>query len=641
VSDPAAISRFFEADPADAGDIARALFVEGRAAPLNDRLLHELTSDSTWARDQALARLCALSDYEPLLEPLAASLSDDDDAERRNAARSALAALAGARAKAPVPALRLLFGLLGDDSESDVRLLAASALGESGNPKAREALEGALDDPEANVVSAAADALGILGDVRAVPALERVAREGDFWTRVAAVVSLGRLGDARALPTLAAALREPWLMSAAADALGEIGDPAALDALRERLAEEGGGRENALRAIAGIYSSHPGHPVPDWLRSGLAGEEAELERRLIRGDDPEAGRLLGLTGSAAAAAALVRSLSLPGREDAVAAGLALLPREIATDAIIERLSAGKDDTRILLLGALPPLDTEASIAVVVEDLSDPDPEVRAAAAEALARSGEALVVPALERAIRDPAAQHGAALAYSRLGGSRCEPLLELLRSESAPVRTAAAEGLGRCGDRYVAQLREAIRSERDASARRALVRSLGASRTLEAVEELVPLLESDDPGTRFAAVQALGRTGLPAAFEPLVSALADAREEIRASALVALGEIGDPRAGGPLAEHLGVPDRDLRRTAIFALDRIERPAVTQELLTALRDPDREVRLTAVRVLHRLRLPEAGAALRQVADYDPEPLVRQAADSAISGLDPTSATGPS
>ncbi|CAN5704642.1 hypothetical protein BH23GEM6_BH23GEM6_11090 [soil metagenome] len=635
MSDSAAA--FFEADPAVAAEIAERLFVAGRVEELGTRLLNELTSDSTWAREQALERLCALLNYEPLLPHLASSLAAHDDAERRNAARSALAALTAPTAKSPAAALRLLRTLLQTPDDPDIRLLAASALGESGNAAAREALEAALNDPEANVVSAAADALGILGDPRAVPALSQIAEAGSFWTRAAALVALGQLRDPAAIPTVARALAEPTLTSTAASALGAIGQMAGLEPMRAILESHGRGHGEALRSAAAIFANGSSDDVPGWLREAVRGMEAELEQRLAADDDVEAGRLLGLSGSQLAADALVRSLGIPGREDAVAAGLSLLPDEVRSDAILERLADDPGEgSRALLLLSLPPLESASALEIVTRQLADPDTEVRAAAAEVLGRSDEELVLPALQKAIADPAAHHGVALAYARLGGSSCQPLVALLRSPSSSVRAAAAEGLARCGNTYVDDLREAIRSEVDAYAKHVLVRSLGASRTVDAVEELIRLLDDRDPGLRFAAVQALGRTRLDAAFEPLIAALADKQPEVRAVALASLGEIGDPRAGKPLADHLSVPDRDLRRTAIFALDRIDRPQVLRELLQALRDSDREVRLTAIRVLHRLGTEEGRKALQQVADMDPEVLVRQAASRALSDSQPAS-----
>jgi HEAT repeat protein len=623
------VAAFLEAELEEASALARSLFVAGRAVELAELVLHQLNSDSSWAREQALTRLCALTDYEPLLEPLAGALADDDDAERRNAARTALATLAGPAAAAPAAALRKLRELIHSPDLSDVRLLAASALGESGNPAARRDLESALADPQPNVVSAASDALGILGDTRAVPALLEVAGRGDFWTRASAIVALGRLGDPEAIPVLTAALQEGWLTSAAANALGAIGDPAGLEPLQGLIEGGGSGREEGLSSAAAIFSHEADTAVPAWLREALAGEEAELERRLSEGDDIEAGRLLGLAGTRPAAAALIRSLDIPGREDAVAAGLALLPGEVAAEAILDCISHGGDERRVLLLGFLPPLETAEAVDVVVRQLSDSDAEIRAAAAEALGRSPDALVLPALERAITDPETQQGAALAYARLGSTSCDPLVGLLKSDRPSVRAAAAEGLARCGGKYVADLRSAMRVEHDPAARHAIVRSLGASRTEEAVEELVPLLKEPDPELRFAAVQALGRTRLDAAIDSLITALSDERPEIRASALAALGEVGDARAGESLADHLDVPDRDLRRTAIFALERIDRPAVAGQMVRALRDPDREVRLTAVRVLGRMDSREGRVALGEVAEMDPEELVRQAAKRAL------------
>jgi HEAT repeat protein len=632
MSEQSAAAAFLEASLEEAPALARSLFVAGRAGELAEFVLHQLNSDSSWAREQALARLCTLPDYEPLLEPLAAALADDDDAERRNAARTALATLAGPGAAAPAAALRKLRELIHSPDLSDVRLLAASALGESGNPAARHDLESALADPQPNVVSAASDALGILGDTRAVPALLEIAGRGDFWIRASAIVALGRLGDSRAIPVLTAALKEGWLTSAAASSLGAIGDPAGLEPLRPLIEAGGSGREEGLRSAAAIFAQEADSAVPAWLREALAGEVAELERRLSEDDDIEAGRLLGLAGTRPAAAALVRSLDIPGREDAVAAGLALLPGEVVGETVLECISRGGDEGRVLLLGFLPPLETQTAVEIVVRQLSDPNAEIRAAAAEALGRSSDSLVLPALERAIADPGTQQGAALAYARLGSTSCGPLVGLLKSSQPSVRAAAAEGLARCGDRYVADLRAALRVEHDPTARHAIVRSLGASRTEDALEELVSLLKDGDPEMRFAAVQALGRTRLDSAVDPLITALSDERPEIRASALAALGEVGDARAGQSLANHLDVPDRDLRRTAIFALERIDRPAVAGQMVRALRDPDREVRLTAVHVLARMNDPQGRIALGEVAEMDPEELVRQAAKQALGSL---------
>jgi HEAT repeat protein len=626
--------RFLEGSPEEASALAGGWLASGRERELAELVLAALADDSSWTRDQALQRLCALTDYRALLPHLTEALADGGDAERRNAARSAFATLAAPRAARPETALAWLTELL-SSADADLRVLVASALGESENPGARPGLERALRDPHPNVVSAAVDALGLLGDPRAVNALVELAAEGEFWTRVAAVVSLGRLGDARALPALTRALREPWLAVAAAEALGEIGDVAALEALRPLVEAGGDAAPAALAAAIRLLGEDVGRAAPEWVRRAAAAEMERSAPRLEDGGakDLYAARLLGLSGSSASAATLFDALADPGTAEAAAAGVALLPPEIAVASILERLAGAHPHDRLLLLGALPALRGGDEAERVAAYLADPDPEIRAAAAEALGRSPEEYVLPVLQAAVLRDSSQQGAALAYARLGTARCDPLVELLSADAAPVRAAAAEGLAQCGVEFVQQVGAAAGREEDRTARQAMIRALGASRQGAAVPLLLPYLAEDDPALRFAAVQALGRTRHPDAFEPLLAALRDAGPEIRAVAMSALGQLGDARAFEPLSDQLGARDRDLRRTAIFALDQLQLTEIGERLMAALDDVDREVRLTAVRVLRRMGARPAIEALRRVADRDHEARVRHEASRALAELE--------
>ncbi|MET0399254.1 MAG: HEAT repeat domain-containing protein, partial [Longimicrobiaceae bacterium] len=246
-----------------------------RPGPDAGALLAAVSGDSAWEREQALREVRAVARPEALLPELEAALRDGGDAERRNAARSLLAALAAPGA--PGGALALLDRLATEDPDGDVRVLAASALGEAANPEARPPLERALADPDPNVAAAAADALGSLGDPRALDALAAALGGGDPWTRIAAAVAMGRLCDPRALPALAEAARDPVVGPAAAEAIGEIGDPAGLEALRAP-AQTADGRLAALEAAGLLLAALPGAP-PEWLREAARAEQAELARR--------------------------------------------------------------------------------------------------------------------------------------------------------------------------------------------------------------------------------------------------------------------------------------------------------------------------------------------------------------------------
>jgi hypothetical protein len=192
-------------------EVARGAFDDAA-----ERLLAAARGENAWDREHAFAAARTILDSSGLIEPLITALGAGDRPERRNAARSALAQLARPDALDHDRALLALSHLAAEDPDIDVRILAATALGESGNPAAREILERVVRDPEPNIASAAADALGVLGDPQAIDALAAAADATEFWVRLAAVVALGNLRDPRALPVLARALDDPATAEAAA-----------------------------------------------------------------------------------------------------------------------------------------------------------------------------------------------------------------------------------------------------------------------------------------------------------------------------------------------------------------------------------------------------------------------------------------
>ncbi len=597
-----------------------------------DAVLTRIASERQWERQNALDELRRVSGPAPLLAPLIEAIRDPARPERRNAARSALAWLAAEETPSAGLVLDTLLTLATDERDTDVRVLAASALGESRNPEARQALERALVDPEPNVAAAAADGLGVLGDARAVEALTSAVERASFWVQVAAVVSLGRLRDPRALPALTRASTNPLLSAAAAAALADIADPAGMPALRPLIERGNPVRVTALAAAARILAANPEVSPPEWLRESLQGEEAELDARFRESGDGAAAHLLGITGSEEAAALLADALSSPYAAEATA-GLVALPPEVASTVLTERIMDAPSEIRTAILTVLPPLRDAEAVARVVSCLSEPDAETQAAVVELLARSDEQILMPQLLRALNDPSLRGVAVRVMGRLSDARCAPLASLLTDPDANVRKAAAEGLSRCATMDIReQIAVALRKEPDRAAQHALVSALGTAGGEDAVRELVPLLEYAEPSLRFAVLQALGRTGSEAALPPLIEALGDPTPEIQAAALHALGELGDPRAAAPLAERLTDSDRDIRRTAAFALRDLAPSAATEHLLRALDDPAWSVRSAAVRTLAIIGAREAVPRLRELAASDADPLVRSTAAAALREL---------
>ena len=88
------------------------------------------------------------------------------------------------------------------DRDRGVRIVAARALGELGDPRAVEPLIAALKDEDEDVRWFAAEALGELGDVRAVAPLIAALKDEDEDMRGYAARALGELGDPRGVKPL-------------------------------------------------------------------------------------------------------------------------------------------------------------------------------------------------------------------------------------------------------------------------------------------------------------------------------------------------------------------------------------------------------------------------------------------------------
>lgn len=621
---------------------------QGNVAAAAEALLNAAAEERSWLRAESLAAVPRIAGPEPLLPELEAALRDGNDPGRRNAARAVFAALGGTRGSEA--ARRHLEQLATRDADPDVRVLAASALGETANPAALPALVRVLRDRDANVAAAAADALGNLGAAAGVRPLTALLGEGDPWRAAAAAVALGRLAHAGALPALRAALLDPVVGAVAAEAIGEIRDVAGLEALRPALqAEEQTLRRTALDAAASILGAHPQPPA--WLRPLAAAETAWLNTRWQATADPAAALLLGVAGTADAARLLLQcAAETPEQTPSIAAALALLPDDVALAILLPHLEraaraleehAPRSEPKTpppgaahlpALLAALPPLRNRDEAERVSRLLSSGHGELRAVAAEVLARAQpEAQVRGIVTELLAEPHRRVGAVLTLARLPAGACDLLTDLLDDGDVEVRCAAADGIARCPAPAVApHIVAALRAETDAAVRDALIAALGAVAGAEAVAELDAVRRHGEPGARFAAVRALGRTHAPAALPHLLNALAGDDPMLQAAALQALGELGDAGGTDALVHHLDHGDRETKRLAAGALSRIAPPAATRRLIAALGDADWRVRLAAARTLARLDAPEAAEPLRTLRETDPEPLVRRAAARATA-----------
>jgi HEAT repeat protein len=100
-----------------------------------------------------------------------------------------------------------LIEALNFQDDHNIRLAAASALGNVGDSRAVDPLISALDD-EPGVNEMAALALGEIGDPRAVEPLTAILDDENWELRSSAAKALGKIGDDRAVDPLTNLLRD-------------------------------------------------------------------------------------------------------------------------------------------------------------------------------------------------------------------------------------------------------------------------------------------------------------------------------------------------------------------------------------------------------------------------------------------------
>jgi cyclophilin family peptidyl-prolyl cis-trans isomerase/HEAT repeat protein len=324
-------------------------------------------------------------------------------------------------------------------------------------------------------------------------------------------------------------------------------------------------------------------------------------------------------------------------------------------------------------------------------VADSSPQVRARAALALGRIGDAADVDALAALVSDPSADVRATAAFA-LGlvgqASASRALAGLLEDPEPEVRARAGEALIRIqatdaasmlqpileGDDPAAEallLRiwrlqdanvldpvlaaaEGEQAGRRAAAAYSLMRMVGPPNTggtpvpggadLSAVQRdraaaaLVMLATDESPRVRELAARGLGGGNLPGAEAALVSLLADPSWQVRANALRALSRIGDgfdPELLLPAStdDHVNV-----RLAAVQSLGTLPSTAEMAHQVEALREaPELPVRLAAHQALATWMRAEYLPTALQLAVED-DPVVRAAAAGMLAVIPGAAAT---
>jgi HEAT repeat protein len=201
--------------------------------------------------------------------------------------------------------------------------------------------------------------------------------------------------------------------------------------------------------------------------------------------------------------------------------------------------------------------------------SDPDPSVRAAAADSLGRfvllaEYERLTLPALAGLI------HEALLATIHSG------------TEDPIVRARAVESLGYWSDDQMRPIIAAAYEDADAEMRASALAAMGRSADSYWRATAVGELESPIARMRFEAARAVGELEDRSAVPRLIELLEDSDREVQSAAVTALGQIGGRPARQALMRAANSDDEVVSELAETALQELEFTSGSDYLLLEL-----------------------------------------------------------
>lgn len=254
----------------------------------------------------------------------------------------------------------------------------------------------------------------------------------------------------------------------AIQALGRSDDPRAFDALLQVLREAPVGRNQALTAIQALEPFARPEAIPLLVSNAISAEPAKVHHQEKVGDR------------------VVREWD----EYVAVTTLASYPAELALDALAEILrKTDNPAVRKEALETLTRFSEPQARELIIEQIDSDVPSVRAAATEALGTFLDEDLLPRLVELLRHrlPEVREAAQRSIEKIrfyldqkqfaervvkGGEpsgELEELVNMLESPEASVRKAAAEALGRIGDRSALPALLKARKDSDEGVRRAV----------------------------------------------------------------------------------------------------------------------------------------------------------------------------
>lgn len=477
--------------------------------------------------------------------------------------------------------------------------------------KVVEPLVALLSDEAANLRMHAALALGELRAQEATPDLVTSLEDPDENVRFHAIEALGRIGAAESIAPLAriAASDNFFLAFAAIEALSKT-DDARVAPLMVSLLDQDTLRPAAIETLAAIGDEDC---VPALARS-LA--------------DPE-------TDAGKVAAALVRIQQR--YEDSLGAGafIAESARDAMNDAGRRRLGEtvqqpGADRVALaIVLGWIGKDALDSLVALIGDE------QIQPAIADSIVAIGADAVEPLIAKLeAASPSARVAAADLLGRIGDRRATvPLIDSLDDADADVAAAAAAALGNIGEAHAAPALMSAFAHPAAPVRRAAIAAVSAIGAADTADHIRQALTHPDPRVRECAIRVAGYFGFPDTVRHIVAALADPIEDVRRAAIEQMPVLDEVDAAQVLSDAIAAEAPRNRAAAAHAMRLIDDPRAGAALRAALRDEDVWVRYYAATALADPRFGSGSAeALAELARDDAATHVRIAALTALGAI---------
>ena len=412
-----------------------------------------------------------------------------------------------------------------NDEDSEVRRIAAEALGKIGCERAVNALINALYDEDSKVSRSATDALGEIGNEAAVNVLiNNLLNHHDLVVRSSAAYRLGKIRSKQAVDALIHTLNDDEEDSivrySATEALENIGGKQAVNILINGLKHKDSNvRWKAVEAIANIFNDK----AVNYLISSLYDNQFVVSLKAINVLEK-----IGNTAVINIFCEVLNSNTHPFIRERIVEALVNIGDKNIHDYLIKGLKNRGLKNRcfevhLRILAALVKLGYVSMKNHLVSATYHENPEVRWRAIHYLGQVGSK----------------------------SEKNTLIEALEDENSDVRRYAAQALGQIGTELDINALIKVLEDKNSEVRCSVAIALGNIGGEAAVDALINALEDEDLNVRTNVTSALRETGSEKAINPLINSLNDKDSSVRSSAANALGEIGSEAVADALINAL------------------------------------------------------------------------------------------